>query len=352
MASKGELRILSYNVAGLPVFWQGRSPWIDSGLISAHFGEGHYDVVGLQEDWSAHRQLAGKLGSALPYRTVHMGSVPFGDGLSIFSKYPVYNQNSVTWEKLCGVFSNDSDELAPKGFVHTVLCLTKDPKGPKADFFTLHADAGNDPGSIAARDDNFRQLAAYINEYCAGRALILTGDFNDYYERLTGGGTHLTELVPGLRDGWRERTSQGLYVGVDVGVHETPENRDSIDRVMVRDGGGLRFTFLELTNFNIQLVDGKPVSAERWLAEGSARLGLSDHAARYAKLGWEYDAAQAFNYGELKPPTWSFGWLGRQICSFGHVAGIVLSEPFKLLWKRMNSKSKNKPSKGAQHGDH
>lgn len=342
----GELTVLSYNVAGLPVFWKGRNPWADSRLISAHFAEGRYDILGLQEDFSCHRQIVGALGGVMPYRTIHMGSVPCGDGLSVLSKYPLYNQNSVPWEKLCGVFSNDSDELTPKGFTHAVACLTGDPKGPKADFITLHADAGNDPGSVAAREDNFRQLAAYINAHCQGRALILTGDFNDHYEwLLDANGVHLTGLVPGLRDGWRERVSQGFYAGTDCGAHETMEDGDTIDRVMVCDGGGLRFAFTELTNLNIQLAGGRPVSAEGWLAEGGARHSLSDHAARRAKLSWEYDEARAFPYGELRPPAWGPGWLGRQIGAFGHVAALVISEPFKQPRQRANHKTE--PSKGA-----
>lgn len=334
-AASGELTVLSYNVAGLPLIRDGRNPWQDSKLISAHFAEGAYDLVGTQEDFNCHRQLISKLGEVMPFQTVRQGGIPVGDGLSVFSKHPVYNQKRVTWAESFGVFTGSTDELTPKGFAHTVVSLNDDPNGPKADFFTLHADAGGDPNSIAAREANYRQLSAYINENCQGRALIVTGDFNAHYDVQLGrvpAAKLVTELVPGLRDSWFECSELGLPAGRPAQLRQMPENGDSIDHVMVRDGGGVTFTFIESKNLNIQRVEGKAVAAEGWLTEGEARHSLSDHSARYAKLAWAYDKTMAFDYGQLNEPAWSFSILARQIKSVFHTLALVIAEPFKMLW--------------------
>ncbi|MCL2106113.1 MAG: endonuclease/exonuclease/phosphatase family protein [Oscillospiraceae bacterium] len=333
-AAGGELKVLSYNVDGLPLLYlkNNRNPWKDSRLISAHFAEGHYDLIGVQEDFNCHRQLTSRLGDVMPYRSVHRGGIAVGGGQNVFSKYPIYNQRQLQWESSFGVFSGSTDELTPKGFLHTVACLTGDPDGPKVDFFTLHADAGSDPDSTAAREANYRQLAAYINENCAGRAVIITGDFNSC---LTEGrlphAKLVTELVPGLRDSWQELYDQGLYAGKPGGVRRGLESGDSIDRVMLRDGDGISFTVLESYNLTIQrLADGSVAAAEDWL-DGTEK-SLADHAARFARLSWEYDEAEAADYGELAVPRWSFrGILWEQLKSFFRVLGTIIAEPFKLL---------------------
>lgn len=338
--ASGELTVLSYNAAGLPLLSAARNPWTDSKRISAHVAEGAYDLIGVQEDFNCHRQLTGQFGGTLPYTSVHQGLIPAGDGLGVFSKYPIYNQINAAWDQSFGVFGGGTDELTPKGFVHTVVCLTNDPNGPKADFFTLHADASGDEDSVAAREANFRQLAAYINQNCMGRAVIVTGDFNTHYNVELGrvpAAKLVTELVPGLRDSWYECTQRGLPAGQPAGVRPMPENGDSIDHVMVRDGGGVTFAFVESKNLNIQWADGKAVAAEGWVTEGDAQHSLSDHSARYAKLTWSYDAANAADYGALTEPAWSFSLLWKQVKAFFHTLGVVIAEPFKLLWNAISA---------------
>lgn len=307
----GELELLSYNVHGLPIFWEDYNPWEDSQLISAFFRDSGYDFIGVQEDFNCHAEIAGAIEGAYPYQTVHQGVVPVGDGLGVFSKTQIYNQRNVPWEQTFGVFSDGSDELTPKGFVHVLARL--EAPGAYVHIYVLHADAVyGDAGSLAARADNYRQLAADIAQY-PGEPLLVMGDFNGYYGEIE---PFLTETS--LRD-----TSLELY---------SAGHGDSIDHILARDGMGVSFVTLESKNLWIQTAPGGVIAAE-YLAEGAR--DLSDHAAKYAKLAWTYEGPENGVWGVegsvTQTPQWSIELLWRQVETFFAKLRLLLLESFRLL---------------------
>jgi endonuclease/exonuclease/phosphatase family metal-dependent hydrolase len=331
--AQGELDVLCYNVAGLPIpsafHRENRSPWEDCKRISAYFAKSGYDFIAVQEDFNCHRQLTSALKNTYPYQTVHQGAVPVGDGLGLFSKTPIYNQRNVPWALSAGIFAGANDQLTPKGYLHALAAL--DAPGVYVHIYVLHADASGDPASKAARADNYRQLAADIARYPEEPMLVM-GDFNGIYTNVA---RFMNET--GLRDSWKDLTDAGFYAGNDPGVGWCQSSGDSIDRILVRDGKGLRFTILESKNLNLQTAPGGVTVAEQLLTGGRS---LSDHAAKYAKLAWHYDGNPQGVWGEtgfpLTPPQWDLSLPGKQIKTFFVKLG--------LLWKGIDALTKERGS--------
>ena len=156
--------ILCYNVAGLPNinYYLGKEDGVDvlgnqqqlGKLLNAE----EYAFIAVQEDFTYHAALVDGL-DAYPYKTIHSGGVPGGDGLNYFSKSPIYNEKRTPWDKLYGVIDDGADEMTPKGILYACIDLGD---GILVDVYDIHADAYGDEGSQAAREDNFRQLAKIV----------------------------------------------------------------------------------------------------------------------------------------------------------------------------------------------
>lgn len=245
------LRILSYNVAGLPVD-------IDITLNQKEIGKiinaSDYDVVALQEDFTYHESLVGEV-KTFPYQTITTGSIPWGDGLNILSKRPIYNVYREEWDQLSGIIDGGNDALTPKGFLYTVVELDD---GIYVDFYTIHADAYGDAGSVAARTDNFRQLAEHINNRKVDRPVIVVGDFNAFlHTKRDNDDTGVTPYMinsAGMKDAWVECHNGGDYDDFSYftdkygyGYNATCGVFDSIERAMYKDGGGVHLEIKELT---------------------------------------------------------------------------------------------------------
>lgn len=251
-AAEGEaktIKILSYNVAGLPVD-------IDVPLkqkdIGKYINENDYDIVALQEDFTFHKYLDEEI-KTYPYTTVHTGGIPGGDGMNIYSKTKIYNEERVTWETLSGVFDGGSDELTPKGFLYSVIELED---GVYLDFYVIHADAYGDADSVEARKDNFRQLKEHINARKTDRPVIVAGDFNTYLHQHGDDHPMYVHLFEGagLKDGWVECHNGGDYEDFSyyidkygAGYNSTCGVWDSIERVVYKDGGGVKLNITKLT---------------------------------------------------------------------------------------------------------
>ena len=245
------LRILSYNVAGLPID-------IDVSLKQKEIGKiinaSDYDIVAVQEDFTYHESLVGEI-KTFPYQTITTGSIPWGDGLNILSKTTIYNEYREEWDQLSGVIDGGNDALTPKGFLYSVIELED---GVYLDFYTIHADAYGDPGSVAARTDNFRQLAEHINNRKTDRPVIVVGDFNAFlHTKRDNDDTGLTPYMingAGMKDAWVECHNGGDYddftAYTDIygtGYYATCGVFDSIERAMYKDGGGVKLEIKELT---------------------------------------------------------------------------------------------------------
>lgn len=191
----GEFTTLSYNVAGLPQEISKVRPRENIPRISPLLAG--YDIVLTQEDFdwwrpgldkfdfaSYHARLRAETGH--PWASArHPGpeavglhaptqrpTLMVGDGLGLLSRFPFDELRRVPW-KTFG--ENAADGLAMKGFAMARVDLAA---GASVDVYTLHADAGGAPADDAARRAGFEQLAAWMEEHSAGRAVILGGDTN------------------------------------------------------------------------------------------------------------------------------------------------------------------------------
>jgi len=269
------LSVLSSNVSGIPVIgdYQGTQRALRGNARMAKIGEfisgsSGCDIVGTQEDFNLHDALAGAM-TAYPYRTFSSGNLPLGDGLSAFSKYPVYNVKHTRWENSYGLISGSTDRLARKGILSSVIEIGD---GLSIDFYVLHADAGGDPKSAKARSDNFRQLAEMINARGQDRAIIVVGDFNAALSWRTENGLYDNLFLPtGLKDCWVEVCNNGDYT-YDGGAGWNPTLYETVDRVLFKSGGGI-----ELKAEAIEYL---------WVVNESGET-LTDHLATKAMLSYE-----------------------------------------------------------------
>lgn len=121
-----------------------------------------------------------------------------GNGLTLLSDPGVANYAVTRWSNCFGTTTSDGgDCLAEKGFSFARITLSA---GIDVDFYNLHADAGQDTSSQAARRANITQLITAINANSVGRAVIVVGDTNSYYTRDTDNIKDL--LVAGFTDTW------------------------------------------------------------------------------------------------------------------------------------------------------
>jgi len=260
-----EISILNYNVAGLPKLFGNAAEDVEANQrqIGEILAAGGYDILAVQEDFGYHKALAAGL-TGYPYTTIHSGAVPGGDGMNLWSAYPLYNETREAWETAYGVIDNGADAMTPKGILYTVVDLGN---GVYLDLYDIHADAYGDEGSVAAREAQYRQLAEMIREHSAGRPVIVTGDFNTsvHHENDSGFLANLMEPCA-LTDVWIQ-----LYNAGDCRDFSTwegsAEKWDSIEKFLYRDGGGVD---LEPTSFGYAYICGE---------DG---MSLSDHPAAHA----------------------------------------------------------------------
>jgi endonuclease/exonuclease/phosphatase family metal-dependent hydrolase len=245
------LKILSYNVAGLPI---DLDVHLKQAAIGKYINDSDYDIVALQEDFTFHMYLDEQV-KTYPYETNHSGSIPWGDGLNVYSKTKIYEEYREEWDMLSGVVDGGNDELTPKGFLYTVIELED---GVYLDLYTIHADAYGDSGSVAARTDNFRQLAEHINARKTDRPVIVVGDFNAFlHQKTANSDTGVTKYMingAGMKDGWVECHNNGDYDDFSyyidkygAGYNSTCGVWDSIERAMFKNGGGVELEITKLT---------------------------------------------------------------------------------------------------------
>ena len=278
------LRVISFNVDGLPIPAALSSTKRPAGtatrLIAQQINAAGCDILCAQEDFNYHAVLARTL--EMDYRTVTSGPAVVGDGLNIFSKYPIYNVQREAWNTAYGIFDCGSDELTPKG----ILCCTVeiDP-GVYIDVYTLHADAWEDDDSMLAKAAQFDQLLDLINTYSGtDRAILLTGDFNTNYAVFREGykaGRYNVDLCQklldnfianGFKDAWIEANNGGNFDFTYSEMYarygcDYPRTWDSLDHIFYRDGAGVTLALEDA------FYDNMDCDAITWPGY------LSDHAA-------------------------------------------------------------------------
>ncbi len=250
------LTIACSNVEGLPIpalfSSRHRIVPVAEKKLGKMLDQSGADVVCVQEDFQYHCLLAAQM-TNYPYATFTSGGIPAGDGLNIFSKYPIYNVERVAWETFSGVLTNDNDGLTPKGF----LKCTLDVNGVLLDLYDIHTDAYKTTEDQLAKKAQFIQLNDYIDEHSDGRPVLITGDFNctlhtyyfaEFYETMIEGA--------GFRDAWVETINGGNYLRGDdaeeviARYNAQYDNQfkglwDSYERLVYRGADGVAFTPIE-----------------------------------------------------------------------------------------------------------
>ncbi|MDD6061751.1 MAG: hypothetical protein PUB99_03955 [Oscillospiraceae bacterium] len=268
-AETGSFTLVNYNVDGLPIpkslSSTGRDPAAASKQIGAKLKQLNADIYAVQEDFNYHPTI--KKGLDADYTTLHNGAVPFGDGLNFFSRFPLYNVHRETWNEACGVFTDGSDELTPKGFLCSSFALAD---GVYLDIYVLHADAYSGEGNTAARLSQYEQLMTYVNRYSAGHAVILTGDFNSYFSQPQNKLREIFVEREGFKEAWIEINYQGNYnTGTlphpDYHKPEWADNGrwgvwDSAEKMFYRDADGVSLQALQCDYIRIEDENGQSLS--------------------------------------------------------------------------------------------
>jgi len=169
---EGAFEALTYNVAGLPQGLSGSDPAVNTAQIAPLLDA--YDVVLVQEDFVYHDDL--DAGASHPYRTEweEPDERPVGDGLNLFSDFPIADVDRVQWVACFGTTENASDCLAEKGFLVAEILLAPD---LPLILVNHHAEAGGGPEDVAARAAGFEQMADYVVAL-GDRAVLVGGDTN------------------------------------------------------------------------------------------------------------------------------------------------------------------------------
>ncbi|HET7538872.1 MAG TPA: endonuclease/exonuclease/phosphatase family protein [Polyangiaceae bacterium] len=250
-AASGHLKVLTYNIAGLPDGFMTPHPSANMPQIGARLAR--YDLALIQEDFVYGALLRQSV--TLPFQTPafeRAGRFHFGDGLSQFANRAFTGLQREPWRACHGLVDSYYDCLTPKGFASTRQRLAE---GVEIDVYNVHLDAGPSGEDQRAREAQLDQLAEAIAHRSQGRPVLLAGDTN-----LRSAGDSLA----------RFEESTGL-VNVCERLH-CPEPR-RIDRVFYRNSPTLTFSPRKWT-IDRRFVDhqGKP---------------LSDHLAVAVELAWK-----------------------------------------------------------------
>ena len=248
---RGQLSVVTYNVAGLPEGLSNVHPQVNLPIIGGLLNK--FDLALVQEDFAYPELLRQRL--RLPYRSAPFArgnALHFGDGLSLFSKLPLADVERTPWAKCHGILDSYQDCLTPKGLARSRVELAP---GVPVDVFDAHFDAGPGAGDVEARRAQLAQLVEAIQKSSGDRALVLGGDFN---------------LGAGELPQFRERLRA---IGVVDACDELRcPQRFRIDRVLYRSSAALQLKAL-----------GWRVAAGFRDAGGRA---LSDHEPVVVSLGW------------------------------------------------------------------
>lgn len=266
-AQSGDLSVLSYNVAGLPLGIGDGDPETNTPIIGSRLGS--YDIVHVQEDFNYHAALYAA--DDHPHRTATSGGVPFGDGLNTLSDMPFEDFERVAWDDCA---SGSGDCLTPKGFTFMRARLVE---GVWVDLYNLHTDAGSEAADIAARAKNLAQVSAFMDAHSAGNAVIVYGDTNTRYTRVGDGIADFT-ADNGLTDAWVEQIRGGdapnegdeALVCDDATVDATCE---VVDKVLYSSGDHVRLDAGQYRNDHAAFRDG-------------AGKNLSDHYPIAVDFAW------------------------------------------------------------------
>ncbi len=171
----GSLRVLTYNVHGLPPEITGDDTTARQARI-APLLEG-YDIAALQEDFieSNHELLVGAVDwtTARWFDEVIDGRA-YGSGLALLASLSERAYHEQHYSECHGTLDGSGDCLASKGLQRVRLDLG----GGELDVYNTHHEAGGGDEDNAARWSQVEEVLAAMDEHSAGRAVLFLGDFN------------------------------------------------------------------------------------------------------------------------------------------------------------------------------
>lgn len=290
-----KLTIISSNVAGLPIPSKfdkdGKVVPKTQKIMGEMLNNSGIDIICVQEDFQYHAILAKQM-TNYPYQTYTSGGVPVGDGLNIFSKYPIYNIERVEWETFNGILDAANDGLTPKGF----LKCTVDFNGVLIDVYNTHLDANGSLADCAAKKAQLEQLRAYINENSKDRPVMITGDMNI--------ATHCdvnAEFYPvmieegGFKDAWSEYCNDGVYFKDRTTAEENAYydekfggyywgRWDSVERVVYRSCSNVELTPTDFRYEDYNNRDGHGVITDHNVMICEMAVATTDYVAPEIEL--------------------------------------------------------------------
>lgn len=222
----GEFSLLTYDVSGLPFPFSGAAwpritnTWEIGPRLNA------FDIVNVQTDVAYHPFLVA--GTAFPDRTAPSVpswawpvGAPFSDGLNSLSAYYIESLNRQTW--------NGRPALpGPGGFTYTRQHI---PGGSSVDVYNVDAGAG------ALGNDELAQLSSFIAANSLGRAVIVAGDFGQFYSD-PGQGLSAFAAANGLTDAW-VHVEYGGTTPTDAQRCAYDDSCEQRDKVFYRDAAPL-----------------------------------------------------------------------------------------------------------------
>ncbi len=269
--TEDKLSVMSANVAGLPIPSKfdkdGKVVPKTQKILGQLLNTSGVDIICVQEDFQYHAILAAQMKN-YPYTTYTSGGVPVGDGMNIYSKYPIYNVERVAWEVFNGILDAANDGLTPKGFMK----CTVDFNGILIDLYDVHSDANGSPDDVKAKHAQNEQLAAYIDKNSADRPVIITGDMNVYTHSEQDVGIYEIYVSrEGFDDGWTMFCHDGIYFEHNVTWQERQELEqryggdpwgrwDSAERLLYRGNSNVGFEVTDFRYDDYNELAGQPVS--------------------------------------------------------------------------------------------
>jgi hypothetical protein len=270
-----EISVLSYNIHGLFSLVAKDDP--RDRMPTIGWLANQYDVAMFQEDFEYHDVLRGQMPGSVGVRGNGMGwdprrvfakllilpvsifvphfSPPYGAGISIFVRESLAIADDVDREpfNLCrGWFGATADCWALKGYQRVGI---RTPSGAEVDLYNTHLEAGSNEYATQIRGQQLELLALAIEARPKTRAVIVGGDFNIGFKRVSD----------------RDRLMEfGRRLGLqDSGARpELPYWRER-DHILHRDGTATALR-VEQVGEALEFVDGD--------------RALSDHAALYARF--------------------------------------------------------------------
>lgn len=268
VVNSGEMTILTYNIAGLPELLSSAKTPRESSIQMIGKRINSFDLVNVQEDFNYNKFLYAD--NMHPYRTANMGGVPFGDGLSTLSKYPITRFERVAW-----MDCNGADCLTPKGFSYARVQLAGN---VFLDVYNVHATAQDDLKATIARKHNLQQLASFIREHSDGQSILLMGDFNAHYSFEREWIRDFQEHVD-VVDSWVLLQNKGEFPEIERDFSakhalSVTDQCESIDKIYFRNSEHIVLT-------------PSTYKVERTLFENEFGEQLSDHCAVSLRISWE-----------------------------------------------------------------